>query len=261
MLNVISFSGGLGSAISAIIAHEEGLNYELVFADTLIEDEDLYRFIIDVSDRLGKKIHWLKDGRSPWDVFVDVRYMGNSRTAHCSKQLKTDIVQQWVHDFGLLNAQNHQQQPFRLILGMDFSEMDRIDRAKTRWAKYCDVASLLNEYKVYRPTWGRKLKEYDLEAPRLYSMGFPHNNCGGMCVRAGLKQFQTLLQTLPEVYNKHEKEQERVMLEVPNMRPFLRKTINGELSYLTLKEFREKINSGEIRVDPYDWGGCGCFID
>ena len=41
----ISFSGGMGSAVSALVALESGgLEFNLIFADTLIEDEDLYRF-------------------------------------------------------------------------------------------------------------------------------------------------------------------------------------------------------------------------
>lgn len=62
----ISASGGLGSAISCILAHEFGLDYEMIFADTLIEDEDLYRFIWEISMKLNKPLIYLKDGRTPW---------------------------------------------------------------------------------------------------------------------------------------------------------------------------------------------------
>ena len=69
----ISFSGGMGSAVSALVAHEKGLEFNLIFADTLIEDEDLYRFNGDIARVTGKEIIHLKDGRTPWDVFQDKR--------------------------------------------------------------------------------------------------------------------------------------------------------------------------------------------
>jgi 3'-phosphoadenosine 5'-phosphosulfate sulfotransferase (PAPS reductase)/FAD synthetase len=52
----ISFSGGLGSGISALLAYENGLDFNLIFADTLIEDEDLYRFNADIAKAVGKEI-------------------------------------------------------------------------------------------------------------------------------------------------------------------------------------------------------------
>jgi hypothetical protein len=48
------------------------------------------------------------------------------------------------------------------------------------------------------------------------------------------------------------------MAENPSLKPFLRKTIKGKLSYITLKEFREKYAEGP---QPDDFGGCGCAID
>ena len=92
----ISFSGGLGSGISALIAFEKGVDFNLIFADTLIEDEDLYRFNSDIARAVGKEIITLTDGRTPWDVFVDKRWIGNSRTAHCSTELKTKPVKAWL---------------------------------------------------------------------------------------------------------------------------------------------------------------------
>src|SRR5690554_1995236 len=88
MKYVISASGGLGSAVSAMIAHENGLDYECVFADTKIEDEDLYRFLGDVNDALKCKFVHLQDGRTPWQVFRDVRFIGNQQKAQCSHFLK-----------------------------------------------------------------------------------------------------------------------------------------------------------------------------
>ena len=249
---IISFSGGLGSAISAFIAYENNLKFELVFADTLIEDEDLYRFLKEVAQAVNKTIHWVADGRTPWDVFVDKKYIGNSRTAHCSDVLKREQVRRWMR--------KNKEIGDILILGMDGSEIDRIDRAQAVWAP-TPVKSLLTMYKVHRPAYAGYLKKYDIKEPRLYEMGFPHNNCGGMCVRAGLKQFATLLERFPERYAFHEAEMNRVQgtLREYSTSSFLKTTIEGETIYLSMQEFREAYEKGELTISTYDWGGCDCF--
>jgi len=247
---IISVSGGNGSAVSALLAMEHGLNYVPIFADTLIEDWDLYRFNNDLQNILGKEIIKVCDGRTPWEVFDDVKYIGNTRTAHCSEQLKTSQIAKWLEENGTENDV--------MILGMDFSELDRLERAQKRWS--IPVRSFINDYKFWRPKWAELFAKYDLKQARLYDMGFTHNNCGGFCVKAGQGQFKLLLEKIPETYARHEERMERTILKNPKARPFLRKTINGELKYLTLKQFRIGVESG-WEIDPFDMGGCGCFTD
>jgi hypothetical protein len=95
-------------------------------------------------------------------------------------------------------------------------------------------------------------------------MGFPHNNCGGACVKQGLAGWATLLTKKPDVFAAAEARMERAMEAIgPTARPFLRKVINGEQRYLTLRQFREMYDAGLIEIDPYEdgAGGCGCFTD
>jgi hypothetical protein len=252
---VISYSGGNGSAASVLLAHEHGLDYEVFFCDTLIEDEDLYRFNADLEKVIGKPINVLCDGRTPWDVFEDSRYIGNTRVAQCSRVLKTDLMRTTLKSLW-------RDDEYRLILGMAFGEIDRIERAQVNWNPV-EVGSLLVDYKVNtRPEIEAVLARHGLKTPRLYEKGFPHNNCGGFCVRAGLKQFATLLEVFPERYAQHEARMVQAMEKIgPTARPFLRKQIDGVTHYLTLKEFREAYQAGTIRVDPYDFGGCACFVD
>jgi 3'-phosphoadenosine 5'-phosphosulfate sulfotransferase (PAPS reductase)/FAD synthetase len=249
----ISFSGGVASAVSALIAHEHSLDFNLIFADTLIEDEDLYRFIGDVAGACGKDIIWLKDGRTPWDVYIDKRWIGNSRTAHCSTELKTKQVKAW------LDSNADPDDP--LVLGMDWSELDRIERAQRNWGSR-PVVSLLNQYKVTRPQHDIYLAKYGIKKPRLYGLGYEHNNCGGFCCKAGAVQFERLYRTMPERYAYHEHEMERAMATIgETARPFLRKTFNGTLGYITLKEFREELESGTPELPMFSESGCGCFTD
>ena len=248
----ISFSGGMGSAVSALIAHEQGLDFNLIFADTLIEDEDLYRFNDDIARAVGKEIVVLTDGRTPWDVYVDKKWIGNSRTAHCSTELKTKPIREWI------NANAAPDDP--LVLGMDFSEIDRIQRAQSHWDR--PVVSLVNDYKVYRPQWEPMLDKYGIKKPRLYNFGYEHNNCGGFCCKAGLVQFERLYRTNPERYLYHEAEMQRSMdLIGSTARPFLRQVQGGELKYLTLREFREQLEAGTAELPMFDSAGCGCFTE
>lgn len=249
----ISFSGGMGSAISALLAFEKGLDFNLIFADTLIEDEDLYRFNDDIAAAVGKKIIHLKDGRTPWDVFIDKRWIGNTRTAHCSTELKTKQVMKWLEKNAELSDP--------LVLGMDMSEMDRIERAQTNWAPR-PVVSLLNEYQVWRPEYDLILNQYRIQKPRLYSMGYEHNNCGGFCCKAGAVQFERLYRTQPERFAQHEAEMERAFSVIgKSARPFLRQRQGGVTRYLSLREFREQLEAGTAELPMFGVGGCGCFTD
>jgi hypothetical protein len=252
MTHQISFSGGLGSAISAILAYEHGLDFNLIFADTLIEDEDLHRFNLEISQAVDKKIITLTDGRTPWDVYIDKRWIGNTRTAHCSTELKTKPIRQW------LDANALPDDP--LVLGMDQSELDRLARAQKNWGR--PVISLINDYKMWRPSWDAKLAEYGIERPRMYKAGYEHNNCGGFCCKAGLVQFERLYRNNPDRFAYHEKEMSRAMGAIgETARPFLRQSRDGEIQYLTLQDFREGIESQTMELPMFSEAGCGCFTD
>lgn len=252
MKYILSISGGMGSAITWLVAHERGLDYVPVFADTLIEDEDLYRFLSDLERATGRELVRLTDGRTPWDVYRDKRWIGNTRTAHCSTELKTKQVEGWIDE----NCDPDDA----LVLGMDWSEQDRIDRAVKVWAPR-PVVSLLNEFKVSRPEFDLILNRYRIKKPRLYAMGYEHNNCGGFCCKAGLVQFERLYRTMPERYRWHEEQMEAVMADNPNARPFLRQVRDGVTHYITLREFREQLELGTAELPMFDAEGCGCFTD
>jgi len=249
----ISFSGGVGSAVSALIAKEQGLAFNLIFADTLIEDQDLYRFNDDVARVCGQDLVVVTDGRTPWEVYVDHRWIGNTRTAHCSTQLKTVPIREWLEAYA--------QPSDPLVLGMDYSEQDRVERARVQWAPR-PVVSLLNRYKVYRPQYDEVLARHGIRKPRLYAQGYEHNNCGGFCCKAGLKQFDRLYRTNPLRYLYHEGEMEWAMAEIgQTARPFLRKTVDKEMSYLSLREFRQLLETDAVDIPEFSPGSCGCFTD
>lgn len=291
----ISLSGGMGSTVTALAAHYYGLQYQLVFADTLIEDSDLYRFLIDtvsVCEGFSRQFHrhlsgmlakvpeaerdlpcrrekladlateicgdaerfvWLQDGRTPWEVYADVRFIGNTRKAQCSTKLKGNPVSQHV--------QYWSEPTDPLVLGMDIGEQDRIDRAARRWAPR-PVVSLLNQYRIPKTDYGKWLDYYGIGRPRLYDYGFSHNNCGGFCCKAGQKQFANLYHSMPERYRWHEEQMEQTMAAIGyTAKPFLREVVNGETQYMTLKEYRGQLEDDLFVAPEYGEEGCGCFTD
>ena len=81
MKHIVMFSGGLGSWMTGkIVAERHGTDdLILLFADTLIEDEDLYRFLEEGAESIGGEFLRIAEGRTPWQEFFDTRFLGNSR--------------------------------------------------------------------------------------------------------------------------------------------------------------------------------------
>lgn len=68
-------------------------------------------------------------------------------------------------------------------------------------------------------------------------MGFTHNNCGGMCVRAGQRQWLHLLDVMPERYAEAEAEEEKLRGQLGNV-SILRDRRGGTTRPLPLRELR-----------------------
>ena len=71
MKYVVMYSGGVGSWAAAKRLPPEDMT--LLFADTKIEDEDLYRFLDESAKNVGAPLVKVQDGRTPWEVFKDKR--------------------------------------------------------------------------------------------------------------------------------------------------------------------------------------------
>ena len=196
----------------------------------------------------------LKDGRDPWSVFVDKKYIGNSRTAHCSAVLKTDLIQRNLDMFAAPTDP--------IVIGFSYDEDERQNRAIKRWQPR-PVRSLIAEHKLSGGAVEQLVcVKYGIRKPRLYDMGFVHNNCGGMCVRGGQGQFALLLDKRPALYAKHEQRNEWAKREIgPTAGGFIRVQRDGDIEYLDLKEFRERVQSGALIPARYEMGACGCFTD
>ncbi len=269
---VVQFSGGSGSwaAAKRTVERFGAENTTLLFADTMMEDEDLYRFLEDAVRDVGCEYVRIADGRTPWEVFRDVKFIGNTRADPCSMILKRDLLRSWI--------ENHYD-PYdtTIVLGIDWTEIHRFERAVPRWAPWTLWAPLCDEPYIDKPDILKMLADAGIQPPRLYDLGFPHNNCGGFCVKAGQAQFVHLLKTMPERYAWHEAEEEATRVFLGKDVSILRdrskagvaeyEATNGEIVGqtdktvpLTLRRFRTRLEAQET-YDHDDWGGCGCAID
>jgi len=87
---IVMYGGGLTSYEAAKRALERYGHdaVEIWFADTRMEDEDLYRFNRDVERTLDHPIRVFDQGLDVWEIFKRERFLGNSRIDPCSKFLK-----------------------------------------------------------------------------------------------------------------------------------------------------------------------------
>ncbi len=255
--HVVMFSGGIGSwAAAKRVAERHGTDkLALLFTDTLIEDEDLYRFLGDAAVNVGGEFVYLADGRTPWQVFFDVRFLGNSRIAPCTHVLKQQVAQAW------LDA-NCDPARTRVYIGIDWSEEHRYEQtrdiqAAKGWAYEAPLCEPPYLTKTDVIAWA--VRE-GLTPPRLYEMGFAHNNCGGFCVKAGQGHFLTLLKALPDRFEAHEQMEQEFRDFIGKDVSILSDRRGGAKKPLTLRELRKRIARDIRSVDKFDIGGCGCFL-
>jgi hypothetical protein len=105
-----------------------------------------------------------------------------------------------------------------------------------------------------------------IEPPELTRQGFPHANCGGGCVKAGIKQWRKLLAERPTTYDEWEANEERVRAHLGKDVAILRDRRGGSTRPMTLTELRERIQAeaqpqgvqGDMFEDE-DWGSCSCL--
>lgn len=300
--HIVFNSGGIGSwsALCRVIERHGPGSVVNLFTDTLIEDRDLYRFLIETTAaaldldrptellrrcseipdihteadvecrkkllpeiaeeamRLIPGFIWLADGRTPWDVFFDEKYLGNSRLAHCSHNLKQDVADRYVRT-------NYNPEDCVLYLGIDWTEDHRKAAPIANWAPYRVEFPMCEEPYVDKSDMLADLDSLGIARPRLYGLGFAHNNCGGFCVRGGHGHFTNLYERFREQYAYHESKEEEFRATLGKSVSMMKKERRvgpdkKRTSFpYTMRQLREDITVG-AKVDRLDLGGCGCFV-
>lgn len=210
-VHVAMFSGGAASAFVAykmVQTHGKD-NCILFFTNTLWEDEDNYRFMDQIAEYIGIEITERVDGRTPEEVFYDSRFLGNSRLAKCSEELKvyqTIVFLEELRDernlepilyFGIGPHETHRSDNLR-----EFYEHNPIEPVETRFPMIETFTDDIDVKAIIQNEWGIKL-------PRMYELGFSHANCGGRCVRGGFQHYAQLYLKWPERYKEQEEMEDR----------------------------------------------------
>src|SRR4029077_15513143 len=177
---VVSVSGGMQSAVCAerVIQRYGAGAVECWFADTLAEDDDLYRFLGDLERRWGKTITRHTEGRSPLQVAEDEHLIPNQKIAPCTHRLKIEPF------LAYLTAC---PKPATVYLGMAFWEKHRMDAPRKR---YEAVDGVTVDYpSLWKPVASgppeETIRSWGIDPPRAYAQGLSHNNCSGACVKQG----------------------------------------------------------------------------
>ncbi|GAA4225973.1 hypothetical protein GCM10022254_09330 [Actinomadura meridiana] len=253
MKHIVQYSTGLASAEVAwrLVAQHGPADVLLLTADTKVEDADNWRFATEVANRLG--CEWLvhEDGRTPMQVGRDLRVVPNNRMAVCSRVLKRELLRAWIDE--------HCDPAETVIyLGFDWTEQHRTDAAAEPWKPYRVAAPLADPPYVSKPDLIQVFRDRGIEPPRLYRHGFPHANCGGACVRGGQAQWELLLRVNRNRYLEWEDEEEKTRADLGKDVSILRDRTGGAVTPLTLRRFRERLDSQPGLFDCGDWGACGC---
>lgn len=253
MNHVVMFSGGLGSwATARRVAERHGTDtLYLLFADTQMEDEDLYRFIDEAAADVGAPLLKITEGRTPWQVFFDVRFLGNTRADPCSRILKRAFIRSWMEE-------QFSPDDTTVYLGIDWSEEHRYHQAVPRWTPWRVEAPLCEAPYLDKNKIRAMLADAGIALPRLYTLGHQHNNCGGFCIKQGQAGFANLLRTMPERYAYHEEMEQQLMVHLGAKRTVLRDRRGGSTKPMSLREFRERLQCDASDFDSLEWGGCNC---
>ncbi|MDE1871797.1 MAG: hypothetical protein KGI06_06185 [Candidatus Micrarchaeota archaeon] len=163
---------------------------------------------------------------------------------------------------------DHRQQPLlaehaTVVLGFDFSEWDRVAAFQAQHLNWTVEAPMTDE-----PLWDKckmrkEAERLGFKEPELYALGFPHNNCGGGCVKAGISHFVHLYRVKRAVFLQWEKEEQDTLAHFASRGvsnghfTILKDRRGGTVKPLSLLDLRLRIEAGE-RFPKNDWGGCGC---
>lgn len=241
---IAMFSGGAASAyVAYLMVQKHGKeNSKLFFTDTLWEHKDNKRFMIEVAEEIDIDIKTVRDGRTPDEVFEDTKFLGNSRLAKCSSQLKvrqTVLYLEELRDegyepilyFGIGKHEKRRRDSLETLYNHNLLPRDGEEQpVKTVFPLYESNISDDEIKRIITKDWG-------IELPEMYHLGFSHANCGGRCVRGGFNHYKHLYETWPNVYIEQEEMENRLREELGDVSILKR---NGKP--FTLTEYRKELD-------------------
>lgn len=240
MNHVVSFSSGLSSAVTAQKVIERHPDAYIVFMDTLVEDEDNYRFM---DEWLGlfepSNFVRLCDGRTPQQVWEDNKIIPNQKIAPCTYELKIKPFRDWLITL---------DGPSTVYIGFDEQEAHRC-KATT---KAYEGAGYGVEYPLidWKPLPSKSYSlicqdDWKIDPPSMYGQGFTHANCGGDCCKQGMSDWLRQAKHHPARF-KNSKDWELAARIRCGDYAFLRDQRGGSVTPMTLEELQARWNNGDV---------------
>jgi len=250
---VMSVSGGSGSAVALLklLEHYPAASVVGVFANTQTEAADLYRFLDDLESHTGLTFVRLDQGMDIWDCFERYGVMKMHGAYKASVELKIKPLVKWVQA-------HYTPEQAVVASGMSWMEPERQDRMKMRWDQhgYGVVHPLNLSPKLSDCEEKEYLQQRGLTPPNLYDKGYPHNNCGGGCILAGMGQWAGFYRDFPEQFAYHER-REQAFFDRTGF-TILKDRRGGQQRPLTLRQLRERVDAGETFRDFRT--ACNCMM-
>jgi len=265
---IVNFSGGLCSLFASLreIERHGRANVINLFADTLYENQDLHDFLRRSEDVTGVPVTRISYGLNPWQLFRKEGMIGNNGSPICSIRLKREPLNAWMESrYNLADDQS----AFSFLpnatvtLGFDWTELHRVTDFQVEHPTWRLSAPMTEA-----PYWDKcrmigEAEKLGFVTPEAYVLGFPHNNCGMVCVRAGISHFVHLHKVKPKRYLEAERDELETIKYLTDKGcssahfTILRDRRGGTSKPLSLRDLRLRIESGE-QFPRDEWGGCGC---
>lgn len=300
MRHVVNYSGGDASRYTALmVAKQYGTaDLYLLFADVFIEDQDLYRVLIESAAYLyglkgkrrrlvGRLLNRLK--RLPPLAKIEKRKTFLLKLASDARSLMPRLA--WIaegrtpwevfraekfigntrvdlcsrilkRDFLDAYMETHFDPAGTVqYFGLDANEGHRLDALRARRAGWQICAPMIEWKPVFKEQVRTDLDATGVRRSRSYDAGMSHDNCSNTCVKAGQGSWKLTLIKRPEAFAFAESEEQQCFQVIGRDDVgVLRDRTGGKTNVrISLKTFRERVQSG-AQVDMFEIGGCGCAV-
>lgn len=254
--HVVLFSTGLSSAFVLDRVQQEcgKENTVALFTDTLWEDEDNYRFMREVIAYLGATLEYRADGRTPEQVWFDTRFLIAPKGTRCTIDLKTKLTVRYVEEATLAGFDP------MLYFGIGANEAHRAVGLGYRYAPAECRFPLIDHPLTNQEMTIICEREWGIQVPRMYKLGFSHANCGGRCIKGGQSHWRHLLNIWPERYAEVEEIERRFRREINGDIAILQDRRGGEKRYVTLEEFRKRVAGRQQCLLMDEYTPCECVF-
>ena len=237
-----------GGATSHIACMKSGVD-ALLFADTWKETAELKSFIRAGAKQLGVPLHIVGiDGGMESCIAIN-RAIPSSRLPFCSMDLKIKPCYEWLE----ANAPGA-----TVVYGYTWDEMVRIpatQKSNEKRGFTCEFPLTGRPY-ISKDQCIQLCKDLGLPVQPLYDQGFPHNNCGGACVKAGISQWKLVYATNRKDFDWW-LNQEKIISDLHGKPCTILKRFGKPYP---LAKLASDIES-QVELPMSEWGGCGCFSE